>query len=135
MTKPPSNGTFNAKLHVRDAKLHVWDVKLYVWDAKLHVWDVKLYVWDAKIHVWDAKIGILDAKILPYKKFISTSWNNNINPERIKYLINSYRVLLTRARQGMIIYIPHGNNEDITRPPKIYDGTVELFKSIGIEEI
>lgn len=70
-----------------------------------------------------------------YKKFTGTSWNNNINSERIKYLINSYRVLLTRARQGMIIYIPNGNDKDLTRPPKIYDGTFEFFKSIGIEEI
>ncbi len=70
-----------------------------------------------------------------YKKFTGTSWKKNSNIERVKYLINSYRVLLTRARQGMIIYIPFGNDEDLTRPPLIYDGTFQFFKSIGIEEV
>ena len=70
-----------------------------------------------------------------YKKFTGTTWKNNTNPERIKYLINSYRVLLTRARQGMILFIPFGNPNDLTRPSLIYDGTFNFFKSIGIEEI
>ncbi|WNM19774.1 DUF2075 domain-containing protein [Flavobacterium capsici] len=70
-----------------------------------------------------------------YKKFTGTTWKKNENSERIKYLINSYRVLLTRARQGMIIYIPCGNDEDITRPSLIYDGTFTFFKNIGIKEI
>ncbi|MEN9335387.1 MAG: hypothetical protein RLZZ500_374 [Bacteroidota bacterium] len=70
-----------------------------------------------------------------YKKFTGTTWKNNSNPERIKYLINSYRVLLTRARQGMIIYVPCGNNDDFTRPSTIYDGTFNFLKSIGIKEI
>jgi hypothetical protein len=70
-----------------------------------------------------------------YKKFSGTSWKNNSNTDRVKYLINSYRVLLTRARQGMIIYVPYGNNEDVTRQSYMYDGTFLFFKSIGIEEI
>lgn len=70
-----------------------------------------------------------------YKKFTGTTWKNNSNMERVQYLINSYRVLLTRARQGMIIYIPYGNAEDITRPSFMYDGTFDFFKAVGIEEI
>lgn len=70
-----------------------------------------------------------------YKKFTGTTWKNNSKEERIKYLINSYRVLLTRARQGMVIYIPEGNDEDITRPSFMYDGTYEFFKNIHIQEI
>jgi hypothetical protein len=35
----------------------------------------------------------------------------------------------------MIIYIPHGNDEDLTRPSTIYDGTFNFFKLIGIKEI
>lgn len=70
-----------------------------------------------------------------YRKFKGTKWQNISNQDIINYLINSYRVLLTRARQGMIIYIPYGNPEDITRPNHIYDGTFEFFKSIGIEEV
>lgn len=69
-----------------------------------------------------------------YRKFVGTRWQN-ITKERIDYLINSYRVLLTRARQGMIIYIPFGNKEDLTRSEDIYDGTFEFFKLLGIEEI
>lgn len=70
-----------------------------------------------------------------YKKFTGTTWKNCSDTERIKYLINSYRVLLTRARQGMIIYIPEGNNEDLTRPDFMYDGTFDFFIKIGIKEI
>ena len=70
-----------------------------------------------------------------YRKFKGTKWQNIKSDEITSYLINSYRVLLTRARQGMIIYIPFGNNEDITRPPFMYDGTFDFFKSLGIEEV
>lgn len=70
-----------------------------------------------------------------YRKFKGTKWQNINSAEITNYLINSYRVLLTRARQGMVIYIPFGNNEDVTRPEFMYDGTFEFFKSLGIEEI
>lgn len=83
--------------------------------------------WDGDLHYHDDK--------WQYKKFKGTKWQNISSPEIIKYLINSYRVLLTRARQGVIIYVPYGNIEDITRPPHIYDGTFQFFKSIGIEEV
>ena len=63
--------------------------------------------------------------------------------EKIKYMLNAYRVLLTRARIGMIICIPYGNSnktstgfyEDYTRLPEFYDGTYKYLKSLGIEEI
>lgn len=51
------------------------------------------------------------------------------------YLKNTYRVLLTRARQGMVIFVPSGCDEDITRKTKFYDGTYDYLKKIGIEEI
>lgn len=70
-----------------------------------------------------------------FRKFKGTKWQNINSVEITSYLINSYRVLLTRARQGMIIYIPNGNDEDFTRPEFLYDGTFNFFKSIGIEEI
>jgi hypothetical protein len=70
-----------------------------------------------------------------YRKFKGTKWQFIASDHIIKYLINSYRVLLTRARQGMILYVPYGNDKDITRPPHIYDGTFNFFKSLGIEEI
>ena len=58
-------------------------------------------------------------------------------------MLNAYRVLLTRARAGMVIFIPEGNAnkttsgfwEDSTRLPEFYDGTYQYLKSLGIEEI
>lgn len=70
-----------------------------------------------------------------YRKFKGTKWQNINSDDITNYLINSYRVLLTRARQGMIIYIPDGNDEDITRPSFMYDGTFNFFKTLGIEVI
>lgn len=83
---------------------------------------------------WDGDL-FYDNNQWNYRKFKGTKWQNINSSEIINYLINSYRVLLTRARQGMVIYIPFGNKEDITRPEFMYDGTFELFKSLGIEEI
>ncbi len=67
--------------------------------------------------------------------FVGTKWNNINKEERKKYLINAYRVLLTRARQGMVIVVPEGNLEDHTRKAEYYDCTFEYLKEIGIKEI
>jgi len=83
---------------------------------------------------WDGDL-YYDGNQWNYRKFKGTKWQNINSDDIINYLINSYRVLLTRARQGMVIYVPNGNDEDFTRPNFMYDGTFEFFKSIGIEEI
>jgi hypothetical protein len=83
---------------------------------------------------WDGDLYYHNEK-WNFRKFKGTKWQNINSIEIAGYLINSYRVLLTRARQGMIIYIPYGNNEDKTRPTFLYDGTYDFFKTIGIEEI
>ncbi len=70
-----------------------------------------------------------------YRKFKGTKWQNIKKEITKKYLLNAYRVLLTRARQGMVIFIPEGNEKDSTRLPKFYDGTYAYLKQIGIEEI
>ena len=62
-------------------------------------------------------------------------WNKIQKPDRKAYLINAYRVLLTRARQGMILCVPEGNPDDHTRLPEFYDSTYQYLKSLGIEEI
>ncbi len=62
-------------------------------------------------------------------------WNKIQKPDRQAYLINAYRVLLTRARQGMILCVPKGSPEDATRLPEFYNGTYNYLKSLGIEEI
>jgi DUF2075 family protein len=67
--------------------------------------------------------------------FIGNKWQNIHKAVRKKYLINAYRVLLTRARQGMVIVVPEGNIEDHTRQPEYYDSTFNYLKSIGIAVI
>lgn len=67
--------------------------------------------------------------------FVGNKWQNINKEERKRYLINAYRVLLTRARQGMVICVPEGNIEDYTRQPEFYDGVYNYLKEIGIVEI
>ena len=67
--------------------------------------------------------------------FVGQRWNKIRKEERKIYLKNAYRVLLTRARQGMVIVVPQGDDEDHTRPPKFYDSTFNYLKEIGFEEI
>lgn len=70
-----------------------------------------------------------------YQNFKGTKWQN-INSEIDKeYLKNTYRVLLTRARQGMVIFIPNSSEIDHTRPVLFYDKTYQYLKQIGITEI
>lgn len=70
-----------------------------------------------------------------HRSFCSDRWNNIKKPERKIYLKNAYRVLLTRARQGMVIVVPPGDMEDPTRHPKFYDPTFEYLREIGFSEI
>ncbi len=67
--------------------------------------------------------------------FEGTNWKNIQSEIDKAYLRNAYRVLMTRARQGMIIFIPHGDNNDRTRPCDKYDAVYDYFKEIGIEEV
>jgi len=67
-----------------------------------------------------------------YKNFRGSAWQNVNDTTRQRYLKNAYRVLLTRARQGMIIFVPEGNSDDKTRKPEFYDSTYNYLKGIGI---
>lgn len=67
--------------------------------------------------------------------FVGTRWQIVHNETNQAYLANSYRVLMTRARQGMVIYVPSGSLEDGTRDRKIYDGTWEYLKECGLAEL
>ncbi len=64
--------------------------------------------------------------------FVGDHWNRIHKAERQKYLKNAYRVLLTRARQGMVIVVPEGSQNDPTRKDEFYDSTYEYLKEIGI---
>ena len=83
-------------------------------------WDINYYFKDDK---WNCQ------------NFSGTKWKNVYNENDKTYLKNAYKVLLTRARQGLIIFIPEGNNLDHTRPKELYDETYNYFKSCGIETI
>jgi superfamily I DNA and/or RNA helicase len=69
-----------------------------------------------------------------YFNFNGTRWQNINKEDNILYLKNAYRVLLTRARQGFIIFVPEGDSNDATRKPEYYDGIFEYLKAIGIKE-
>lgn len=98
--------------------------------------------------LWDADMRCENGVWHFYKFNGKTAWseqsgNSESKQELRKYMLNAYRVLLTRARAGMIICVPVGNPnktpngfwEDNTRLPEYYDGTYEYLRSIGIEEI
>jgi DUF2075 family protein len=67
--------------------------------------------------------------------FIGDRWNRIRKSERRNYLKNSYRVLLTRARQGMVIVIPPGDAEDPTRQKEFYDPIFNYLQEIGFKMI
>lgn len=98
--------------------------------------------------LWDADMRYNNGKWCFYKFNGTTKWNEQLpntesKQELCKYMLNAYRVLLTRARSGMIICVPKGNSnktlsgfwEDSTRLPEFYDDTYEYLRSLGIEEI
>jgi DUF2075 family protein len=83
-------------------------------------WDINYYFKNGK---WNCQ------------NFSGTKWQKIHNENDKTYLQNAYRVLLTRARQGLIIYIPEGDDLDHTRPKELYDETYKYFKTCGIETI
>ncbi len=83
---------------------------------------------------WDADLRRAEGK-WQFKKFRGTKWQNINKDESKLYLKNAYRVLLTRARQGMVIFIPKGCEADHTRQPGFYDETYEYLRGIGLSEI
>jgi len=83
---------------------------------------------------WDANFRREHNKWNCYS-FRGTRWERINNLTRAAYLTNSYRVLLTRARQGMVIYVPCGSDFDDTRHPTFYDETYAFLRGCGVEEL
>jgi len=67
--------------------------------------------------------------------FKGNKWLHINNEERRKYQKNAYRVLLTRARQGMVLVVPEGDPKDHTRLPEFYNSTFNYLKGIGFQEL
>lgn len=78
---------------------------------------------------WDADFRFENDHWGTYS-FVGDKWQNIHKTERKQYLKNAYRVLLTRARQGMAIVVPEGSVEDPTRNCAYYDGTWNYLKEI-----
>lgn len=83
---------------------------------------------------WDADLRF-DGREWLHRSFNAKGWQRIRAAERQQYLINAYRVLLTRARQGMAIFVPTGDPSDPTRPPEFYDATYAYLRSLGIVAI
>lgn len=98
--------------------------------------------------LWDADMRCENGEWRFYRFNGQTKWveqrgDKESKQELMKYMLNAYRVLLTRARSGMVICVPYGNSnkttngfwEDSTRLPEYYNGTYEYLKSLGLKEI
>jgi len=83
---------------------------------------------------WDANLRY-STNQWTLHRFSGPKWNQVQNSDRQMYLHNSYRVLLTRARQGMVILVPYGSDDDQTRKVDYCEGTFKFLKSCGIAEI
>jgi schlafen family protein len=70
-----------------------------------------------------------------FHDFRGDRWTNIAKPDNQRYLCNAYRVLLTRARQGMVIFVPPGESSDPTRSPEFYDSTFHYLSELGIPEL
>lgn len=106
----------------------------YMLEDVVTEFDIQGLELDYSVVAWDADYRFVNGE-WTYNNFVGNRWNAVSSEERKLYLKNAYRVLLTRARQGMAIFVPCGSEDDVTRPPEFYDGIYNYLKSIGIEEI
>lgn len=84
---------------------------------------------------WDADYRFKGAGTWETFSFKGNKWQRINSEDRKQYLKNAYRVLLTRARQGMVIVVPQGDEKDHTRPPSFYNSTFNYLKSLGLNII
>jgi hypothetical protein len=83
---------------------------------------------------WDTDL-VPDSGDWHVRAFKGTHWQTVRDATRRQYVLNKYRVLLTRAREGMIIWVPKGDSSDWTRPPSGYDAIAAYLKACGVPEI
>ena len=89
---------------------------------------------DWTIVTWDADLRWRGSD-WSYHSFRGAKWTDVKKPERRQYLKNAYRVLLTRARQGMVIFVPPGAKRDRTRSPDFYEGIYDYLTGMGVAEV
>ena len=83
---------------------------------------------------WDADLRY-GSSGWKHRSFRGDRWNKINKPQRQVYQKNAYRVLLTRARQGMVIVVPEGDSTDATRKKEFYDPTYEYLREIGFQSL
>ena len=106
----------------------------YMLEDVVTEFDIQGLELDYSIVAWDADYRYVDGQWI-YQNFRGSRWEAMSSPEKQLYLKNAYRVLLTRARQGMIIFVPRGDERDKTRKPEFYDGIYAYLQEVGVEEI
>jgi hypothetical protein len=89
---------------------------------------------DWALIAWDADLRFINGEFQHWQ-FKGTRWQIRHKLENKSYLENAYRVLLTRAREGMIIFIPEGSKSDDTRSPEFYEGTFQFLLDCGLRQI
>jgi len=83
---------------------------------------------------WDANLRLKDG-VWETLQFRGSRWQAVNDEERQSFIANSYRVLLTRARQGLVVFVPKGNENDQTRPTHVYDAIFEFLRQCGLIEL
>ncbi len=83
---------------------------------------------------WDGDLRFSEAG-WRHHYFRGDRWCAIKNEDNQRYLCNAYRVLLTRARQGMVIYVPRGDASDRTRAGGIYDSTYRYSSEVGLTQL
>jgi hypothetical protein len=136
-----SSSAVRLKPHAIDVRVQIDPVQWFLYDREdvrssyyledaATEYDVQGLELDWACVTWDA-----DLRRAPcgwdHWRFVGDRWNRVHQAQRKQYLKNAYRVLLTRARQGMVIVVPEGNNDDPTRKHEYYDPTFEYLRSVG----
>jgi hypothetical protein len=121
----PKNWFLNDKLDIRSS---------FYLEETATEFDVQGLELDYSIIAWDQKI-MFDGTKWIYQKFNYREWSLESEETKINYLVNSMRVLLTRSRQGYVLFLPKKIENDLTFDKDLIENTYKLLKQIGIEEI
>ena len=137
-----SSGAMRLKPHAIDVRVNIDPIHWFLNDSG----DVRssYYMEDAATEfqvqgleldwvcvTWDADLRY-DENGWLYHSFVGTKWTSVKKEDRQQYLRNAYRVLLTRARQGMVIFVPTGNDDDASRLSNHYNSTFAYLANVGI---
>lgn len=84
--------------------------------------------------IWDADLRF-DGHRWSFHSFRGDKWTKVHKEDRMRYMINAYRVLMTRARQGMVVFVPPGDSKDATRVPGFYNGVWNWLDRVGVKSL